>query len=173
METLELGMTSLSRFNLLLRHFPRPKSWQERKMVPDCHKFRSKVLSYSGCLDVCASLHLSHQANFISSKDSFHSPSPKRERPLHSWQLAFFIALITIWHYVIHSISYFNLTLNICCSEHSKLKIPVLQCLYSRREWKLFHKQVYKIVSSSCHRKMKQGCRRGNSFILLNCDTGM
>ena len=70
---------------------PPPKSWPERKMVPDFHKFRSKVFSCSGCLDVCPSLHLSHLANFISSEDSFHSPSPKHERPVHSWQLAFFI----------------------------------------------------------------------------------
>ena len=61
------------------------KSWQERNMVPEFHKFRSKVLSYSGCLDVCPSLCLPHHANFISSEDSFHSPSPKPERPVHFW----------------------------------------------------------------------------------------
>ena len=66
--------------------YPLPqKSWQERNMLPEFHKFWYKVLSYSGCLDVCPSLWLFNHATFISSEDSFHSPSPKPERPVHFW----------------------------------------------------------------------------------------
>ena len=140
--------------------YPLPqKSWQERNMLPEFHKFWYKVLSYSGCLDVYPSLCLPHHAIFISSEDSFHSPSPKPERPIHFWQLAFFIALhSTIWHDVIHSISYFAPSFDIkqTLQWTQQTKNPCVWCLDSRREWKLFHKQVYKTVHPSCQEKWNE-----------------
>ena len=157
METLEFRMISLCRFNLLLHHLPSPshKSLDRKErwyltftsLGPRCSVTQVAWMSAP---------HFVYPTMLISSPRrtlSIHLPPNLKDLFIPDSQLSSqHLLLSDIMSYIQFLTSLLHLTLNERCTEHSRLKIPVW-CLYSRRERKLFHKQVYKIVHPSCDKK--------------------